>query len=317
MFKIWLEELLLDSVQTLFDGAAELIGPRAPIERLGECDAVLVSGGKWDGPRMDLAPKLRVVSRIGVGYENIDVDAATERNIMVCYTPLAPSVSTAEHAIGLMFAVAKQIVYADRDMRAGNWHREFWTVKGMELRDRTLGLVGVGRIGANVATVARAIGMQVVCYDPYLSEKRATEIGVTPAADLESLLRQSDVVSLHAPSTPETYKLMNAERFAQLKSGSILINTARGALVDEAALIAALESGQLSGAGLDVFEVEPIPTNHPLLKFENVVVTDHIASHTWAGHHRLYETAARQALQALRGEMPDNVLNATGLSLKN
>ncbi len=309
MHKIWLEEPPLDSVVSMFDGVAELIGPHAPLERLAEIDAALVTRDRWDGARMDLAKRLRVLSRVGVGYDNIDVSAATARDILVCYTPLAPTVSTAEHAIALMFAVAKTVVYADRDVRAGKWQRKFWTVKGMELRGRTLGIVGVGRIGAIVATVARAVGMHVVGLDPFLTEQRAAELGIARAVDLEALLRQSDVVTLHAPSMPETRHMIDAGRLAQMKPGAILINTARGALIDEAALTAALASGHLGGAGLDVFEPEPITKHHPLMSFDNVVLTDHIASHTWAGHHRLYETAVRQALQALSGERPESVLN--------
>ena len=309
MLRVWLDEPLLDTVVPMFDGVAELIGPRAPIELLTTCDAAMVPGARWDAARMDLAPRMKVLSRIGVGYENIDVGAATARGIMVCYTPFGPTVSTAEHAIALLFATAKTVALADRDMRAGKWHRTFWAVKGMELRDRTLGLVGAGRIGGIVATVARAVGMTVIVFDPYLSDARAAELGVTRAPDLEALLRQSDVVSLHAPSTPDTYHLINAARLAQMKPGALLINTARGALVDEAALVEALKSGHLGGAGLDVFEQEPISPDHPLFQFENVVLTDHIASHTWAGHHRLYETAARHLLQAMRGETPEGLLN--------
>jgi D-3-phosphoglycerate dehydrogenase / 2-oxoglutarate reductase len=309
MFRIWLDEPLLDSALPLLEGVAELVGPGAPIEALATCDAALVPGKRWDGARMDLAPRLRVLSRIGVGYENIDVAAATQRGIMVCYTPFGPTVSTAEHAVALIFAAAKTITYADRYLRAGVWHRQFWTIKGMELRDRTLGLVGAGRIGGIVATVMRAVGMKVLAFDPYLSDARAAELGITKTPDLETLLRQSDVVSLHAPSTPETRHLINAERLAQMKPGAILVNTARGALVDEVALVAALKSGHLSSVGLDVFEQEPIAPDNPLLQMENVVLTDHIASHTWAGHHRLYEMAVRHALQALRGEKPDGLLN--------
>ncbi len=309
MHKIWLEESPLDSVVPMFDGLAELIGPHAPLDRLAEIDAALVTRDRWDGARMDLAKRLRVLSRVGVGYDNINVSAATARGILVCYTPLAPTVSTAEHAIALIFAVAKTVVYADRDVRAGKWQSQFWSVKGMELSGRTLGIVGVGRIGTIVAAVARAVGMQVLGFDPFLTEQRAAELGIARAADLEALLRQSDVVSLHAPSMPETRHMIDARRLAQMKPGALLINTARGGLIDDVALVGALASGHLGGAGLDVFDPEPITKNHPLMGFDNVVLTDHIASHTWAGHHRLYETAVRQTLQALRGEQPESVLN--------
>ncbi|MCU0709958.1 MAG: hydroxyacid dehydrogenase [Pirellula sp.] len=309
MFRIWIDEPPLDSIRPLLDQVAVLVGPSAPIKELAACEAALDPGAPWNAARMDRAPKLRVISRIGVGYDNIDVQAATERGILVCYTPHGPTLSTAEHAVALIFAAAKTIAYADREVRVGRWHTHFFTLKGMELRDRVLGLVGLGRIGGHVAQIMRAVGMRVIACDPQLASERAIQLGLTKIEHLADLLAQSDVVSLHAPASPETRHLINAESLRIMKRGSILINTARGSLVDEHALAEALQSGQLASAGLDVFEREPIPPDHPLLTLENVVLTDHIASHTWAGHHRLYEMAVHHALQALRGEKPDCTLN--------
>ena len=309
MYRIWLDHVLVETVLPLLSGVAELIGPGADERELAECDGALDPGVRWDATRMDRAPKLRVISRIGVGYDNIDVAAATARQIQVCYTPHGPTISTAEHAVALIFAAAKTLTYADRDVRAGRWRRTFETVKGMELRGRTLGLIGAGRIGGEVAKIMQAVGMHVLVFDPALTDSRAAELGIERSADLQSLLAAADVISLHAPATPETNHLINAHRLAQMKPGSILVNTARGSLGDEKALVDALRSGHLAAAGLDVFEREPIDPDHPLLKLENVVLTDHIASHTWAGHHRLYEMAVRQLLQSLRGECPDHPLN--------
>lgn len=309
MYRIWIDEPPLDSILPMLAGVAELIGPQAPLAELGSCDAALDPGAPWNVARFDLAKNLRVVSRIGVGYDNIDIKAATERGIMVCYTPLGPTQSTAEHAVALIFAAAKTVAYADREVRATRWHSHFFTLKGMELRDRVLGLVGLGRIGGQVAKVMQAVGMQVLAYDPVLTSQQAVQLGLRKADHLEDLLSQSDVVSLHAPATPATRHLINSETLRTMKQGAILINTARGSLVDERALAEALLSGHLSSAGLDVFEKEPIERDNPLLKLENVVFTDHIASHTWAGHHRLYEMAVHHALQALRGEKPDSLLN--------
>jgi D-3-phosphoglycerate dehydrogenase / 2-oxoglutarate reductase len=309
MFKLWLDEPLLDSVRPLLDGVAELVGPNAPIERLAECDASLLPGTRWDGARMDLAPRLKVLSRIGVGYDQIDVPAATARNIVVTYTPEAPTVSTAEHGIALLFAITKRVRYTDASIRAGEWHPTFWTQKGLELRDRVLGLVGAGRIGSIVATTMRALGMQVLVYDPFLKPERAVELGVALAPSLEALLGQADVVSLHVPASPETRNMINARTLAQMKRGAFLVNVSRGGLIDEDALVAALRSGQLAGAGLDVYQQEPIQKDHPLLSMDNVVLSDHIASLTWAGHERLYSTAIQHALQVLRGEMPAHTLN--------
>ncbi len=262
---------------------------------------------------MDRAPRLRILSRIGVGYDNIDIQAATKRNIMVTNTPYGPTRSTAEHTVALIFAVAKTIGYADREVRAGKWHSQFFALKGMELHHRVLGLVGLGRIGSLVAQMMQAFGMRVIAYDP-LKRTDDTSLSVAhPVNDLDDLLAQSDIVSLHAPSTSETRHLINEERLRKMKRGAILINTARGSLIDEIALAHALERGHLAGAGLDVFEREPIDQGNPLLRLDNVVFTDHIASHTWAGHHRLYEMAIRHVLQGLRGERPDGLLNEVSL----
>ena len=309
MYRVWIDENPLDSVRPMLEQVAHLVGPGAALEELATCDGALDPGAAWTAARMDRAPRLKVISRIGVGYDNIDVRAATERGIMVCYTPHGPTLSTAEHAVALIFAAAKTVAFADRDMRAGRWHSLFITLKGMELRDRVLGLVGFGRIGGQVAQIMQAVGMHVAAYDPMLTPERAAQMGIRRMDSLEDLLAESDVVSLHAPSTPETRHLINAARLQVMKQGSILINTARGALVDERALADALRSGHLAAAGLDVFEQEPIETDNPLLKLENVVLTDHIGSHTWTGHHRLYEMAVHHLLQALRGERPDCMLN--------
>lgn len=309
MYRVWIDENPLDSVRPMLEQVAQLVGPGASLDELATCDGALDPGAAWTAARMDRAPRLKVISRIGVGYDNIDVRAATERGIMVCYTPHGPTLSTAEHAVALIFAAAKTVAFADRDMRAGRWHSQFITLKGMELRDRTLGLVGLGRIASHVAQIMQAVGMHVATFDPMLPPERAVQLGIRRVEHLEDLLAESDIVSLHAPSTPETRHLINAQRLAVMKPGSILINTARGALVDEYALAEALRSGHLSAAGLDVFEREPINADNPLLKLENVVLTDHIASHTWTGHHRLYEMAIHHLLQALRGERPDCMLN--------
>ncbi|HAP07938.1 MAG TPA: hypothetical protein DCR20_08915 [Planctomycetaceae bacterium] len=310
MYRIWVDEQPLDSVLPMLSGVAEIVGPGADLRELSLCDGALDPGARWDAARMDRAGRLQVISRIGVGYDNIDVAAATARGIQVCYTPHGPTISTAEHAIALIFAAAKTVCYADRDVRAGRWHRAFRTVKGMELRGRVLGLVGAGRIGSEVARVMQAVGMRVLVYDPGLSEERARQAGLEWVSSLELLLSAADVVSLHAPSTAETRHLINSARLAWMKPGAILVNTARGALVDEHALADALKNGHLAAAGLDVFEREPTESGNPLLDLENVVLTDHIASHTWAGHHRLYEMAVTHLLQVLRGEQPDCPLNS-------
>jgi|LakMenEpi03Aug12_release.lakeMendotaPanAssembly.Ray.scaffolds.fasta_scaffold00321_42 D-3-phosphoglycerate dehydrogenase len=309
MYRIWVDETPLESILPMLNGIAEVIGPKASLDELATCDAALDPGAPWNAERLDRSPRLKVLSRIGVGYDNIDVNAATERGITVCYTPNGPTRSTAEHAVALIFAAAKTVAYADRDMRAGRWHSNFFGLKGMELQDRILGLIGLGRIGLQVARIMQAIGMHIIAFDPVLDLQQASDLGIQKVDSLEEILENADIVSLHAPSTPATRHLINESTLSKMKPGSILINTARGSLVDETALASALKSGHLASAGLDVFEKEPIAADNPLLTLENIVLTDHIASHTWEGHHRLYQMAVNHALQALRGERPDCLLN--------
>lgn len=312
MYKLWFDEALLPSCAHMLEGVAEALGPSAELAGIEQAQAFICPGNtRYDAARIDRAPNLRVIARLGVGYDNIDVPAATARDIPVVYAPDAPTVSTAEHTWALLMAVAKKISNADRVIRDPGW-RAFWAThdtKGMELEGQTLGLVGVGRIGSRVARAALGFGMKVLAYDPFVSPERAAEMSVALAPSLEALLRESDVVSLHVPANTDTFKFMNAERFAQMKPGALFINAARGALVDEAALIDALRSGHLGGAGLDVYHGEPIAPDNPLLHAPNVVATPHIASRTVAGNHRIWETTVRQALQVLRGEMPPHLLN--------
>ncbi len=315
MYRIWFERKLPQEHAHLIAGVAEPIGfavapaddSLAAIER---ADAVIASAKiVYDGALMDRAPSLKVIARTGVGYDNISVPDATARGICVCYTPDAPTISTAEHAVALMLAAVKQLKRYNRAMLEAPTADHITDYYGLELYGRRLGLVGLGRIGSRVAQFARALGMTVAAYDPFISPARAADLGVELAPSLEALLRQSDVVSLHVPAGPETRHLINAERLAQMKPGAYLVNAARGALVDEAALLEALDRGHLSGAGLDVFDVEPPPAEHPLLARDDVIATPHLAGPSPAGRQRMWEGAISQALQVLRNERPGYLLN--------
>jgi phosphoglycerate dehydrogenase-like enzyme len=237
------------------------------------------------------------------------VAEATRRAIAVCNVPDGPTISTSEHAVMLLLATVKRLnkwQNAVQDENRGDYFRAY---DGEELYGLTLGLIGLGRIGARVAGVALALGMTVVAYDPFISADSAARAGVELAPALEELLASADVVSLHLPLTSETHHLINADRLAMMKQGAFLINTARGGLVDEAALLNALESGRLGGAGLDVFEIEPPPPLHPLLHREDVVFTPHVAGGTRASKDRLWGSALAQVLQVLRGERPPHLVN--------
>jgi D-3-phosphoglycerate dehydrogenase len=264
---------------------------------------------RYDAAFMDQCSALKVISRTGIGVDNVVLDAATERGIAICNTPDAPTTSTAELAITLMMAAAKQLKKIELTALQGKMGSPFTTYGGVDLDGLRLGLVGMGRIGGRVARVALALGMTVAAYDPYVSPSRAAELGIEAAPDLETLLRTSDVISLHVPSTPETRKLINAERLSWMKPGAILINTARGSLVDETALLDALNSGHLAGAGLDVFDPEPPDPNSPLLYREDVICTPHVGGITVPGRDRLWRGALENAFQVLRGERPISLVN--------
>jgi phosphoglycerate dehydrogenase-like enzyme len=268
--------------------------------------AVAVVCGKrlWDGALMDLAPHLRVISKIGVGYDNVDVEAATARGIAVCHTADAPTVSTAEHTIALLLGITKLLPAWGSDAQTRTRRLPSGSF-GVELHGRTLGLFGFGRIGRRVATAARALGMRVIAHDPFLVPRSAG--GDAELVELADLWARSDIVSLHAPATPSTYRIAGRAAFAAMPPGGFLVNCARGSLVDHAALLDALDSGQLAAAGLDVTDPEPLPEGHPLLTHPRVLLTPHVASATTSGRRRLYADAVANTLAALAGDVTSTV----------
>ncbi len=317
MFRIWFERSVPYEHAHLWKGVAEVAGsaadtPDDPFAALPGAHAIIASSQYlYDGAVMDRDPELRVISRTGIGVDSIVIPDATARGIVVCNAPDGPTISTAEHAFTLLLAVAKDLKRVEAQLQSREKINFFNTYQGLELYGLQLGLVGLGRIGRRVARMAQALEMRVVAYDPYVPLIHAEELGVALAPTLEAVLRTSDIVSLHVPLTEETRHLINAERLTLMKPGAILINAARGGLVDEAALVEALDSGHLRGAGLDVLSVEPLhlDPNHPLLHRENVIVTPHIAGLTTASKVRLIEMALQNALMVLRGKRPASVVN--------
>jgi phosphoglycerate dehydrogenase-like enzyme len=257
---------------------------------------------------MDRAPGLRVIARNGIGYDNVDVAAATERGIAVCNTPDGPTVSTAEHAVTLMLLVAKNIRAAETALRTGATAGYYIRHEGIELDGKVLGLVGFGRIARHVAGIAEGLGMHITTYDPFLPAS-AIRTGVDRADTLEDLLGVADVVSVHVPLTDASRGLFGAAAFASMKPGAVFINTARGGLVDHDALLVALEAGRLFGAGLDVTDPEPLPVGHPLLGRDDVVVTPHIASGTADGKARIFRVAFEQAMAVVHDRRPEHLVN--------
>jgi len=234
---------------------------------------------------IDSAEKLKLIVRGGVGLDNIDAEAAKSKNITVLNTPEASTITVAEHTMALLLALTKNIAIADKSVKEGKWEKKKF--KGIELYNKTLGLIGVGRIGSTVAKIAKnGFQMKVLGYDPYVKKDILKKNGIEPVNSIDELLEKSDIVSLHLPLTPETKNLINRERINKMKDGAIIVNCARGGIIDETALAEALKSGKLWGAALDVFENEP-PKNSPLLNLENVVLTPHIGAATKEAQKRV------------------------------
>lgn len=290
---LYFDHPLPDAYRDLLEGRAIAVGPDDA--DLGSAHAVLAGAKRsWDAGAFALGPTMKVISRIGIGYDNVDVAAATAAGVIVCNAPDAPSVSTAEHTIMLMLAVVKNLPAQIQRAREGLPGATTGTA--LELDGAVLGLVGYGRIARRVGAAARALGMSVLAYDPYLTEAEGCDL-----VELDRVFAGSDVVSLHAPAVAETRHMINAASLATIKRGAYLVNCARGGLVDQDALLAALQSGQVAGAGLDVTDPEPLPVGHPLLTHPNVIVTPHVASATGAGRRRLYSHAIDNALNVLAG----------------
>ncbi len=286
----------------------------AASDSLDAATGVIVGAVRWGPSRFDQAPNLRVLARTGIGVDAVDLGEATRRGVMVTNTPDGPTVSTAEHAVALLFAVAKTLPEQQQMLRqaAGDYTA---SSRATELDGLTLGLVAYGRIARRVATIAAAVGMDVVAYDPFLSpDAVATDPRAVRLVDFDELLATADVISLHCPLTDESHRLFRAETFARCKPGLIFVNAARGGLVDHDDLLAALDSGQVKAAGLDVTDPEPLPPDHALLHRPDVVVTPHVASSTVVGRRRMLTMALEQAMTALSGSVPEHLVNRDVLS---
>lgn len=268
---------------------------------LADADAIIAGGEGLDGGLISDAKRLKVIARVGVGYDAVDVAAATARGVAVTITPGTNQGSVAEQTFGLLLAVTRQIARLDSVVRAGGWERP---ILG-PLRGRTLGLIGLGRIGRAIVPRARAFEMPVIAHDPVAAVDRSFEERYdVRRVGLEELLEQADIVSLHLPMSPATARLMNASAFARMKRGAILVNTSRGGLVDEAALIEALTDGRLGGAGLDVFDREPPPADHPLFAFPNVVLAPHLGGQDERSLADMAELACRCVVDLAQGRWP-------------
>ena len=277
-------ELLRSRFEVVEDGESELG------EVIGDYDAIVVrSQTTLDAPLIARATRLKVIGRAGVGLDNVDVDAATRRGIVVANAAESTVDSAAEHAIALLLALARNVPQAHAALTAGTWDRARFT--GIELAGKTLGVLGLGRIGRLVARRALGLGMRVVAFDPFVAAERFRELGVEAAAALDDVFAEADVLTLHLPLNSETHGVLGSAAFARMKDGVRIVNAARGELVDEDALVDALRSGHLRHAGLDVFAVEPLPQGHPLTLLPNVTLSAHSAFRTPEASENLLQAA--------------------------
>ncbi|MDQ3616214.1 MAG: phosphoglycerate dehydrogenase [Actinomycetota bacterium] len=276
---------------------------------ISDADAILVrSATKVDAEALAAAPRLKVVARAGVGLDNIDVKAATQNGVMVVNAPTSNIVSAAELAVGLMLAAARHIAPANAALKNGEWKRSKYI--GIELYEKTVGIVGLGRIGVLVAQRLSAFGMKVIAYDPYVQAGRAAQMGVR-LVKLDELLHEADFMSVHLPRTPETLGLIGEEQLAKARPNLVLVNAARGGIVDEHALHVAVKEGRIAAAGLDVFASEPC-TDSPLFDFENVVATPHLGASTDEAQEKAGVAVAKSVRLALGGELVPDAVNVQG-----
>ncbi|MCO1580876.1 phosphoglycerate dehydrogenase [Crossiella sp. SN42] len=281
----------------------------ALLSAVADADALLVrSATKVDAEVFAAAGKLKVVARAGVGLDNVEVPAATARGVMVVNAPTSNIVSAAEHAVALLLAVARNIAPADASLRNGQWKRSAYG--GVELNGKTVGVVGLGKIGQLFAQRIAAFGTNLIAYDPYVAPARAAQLGIE-LVSLEELLERADAISIHLPKTPETLGLIGKEQLARTKKGVLIVNAARGGLIDEAALADAIREGQVGGAGIDVFVTEPC-TESPLFELPKAVVTPHLGASTAEAQDRAGTDVARSVVLALRGDFVPDAVNVQG-----
>jgi D-3-phosphoglycerate dehydrogenase len=280
------------------------------IHQAAEAEVMVVSGAQITREMLTALPKLRGIVRLGIGVDTVDLKAATDLGVVVANVPDFCFHEVAEHTLALIFAVTRKIAFADRIARSGQWGPATnGRLKPMRRLDgQTLGLIGFGRIGQTLARKARGLGLNVIAHDPYIAAT-ASQLDGVALLSLEELLPQTDILSLHVPLTPHTRGLVGSRVFELLKPGAILINTARGPVVNETALDAALSSGRLAGAGLDVLEQEPMQIPHPLTQFDNVVITCHYASLSTESYTNLCQQVSEQVVQIIQGQFPRHFVN--------
>lgn len=284
------------------------------VEAIREADALIVRIAKVDASLLEGAKKLRVIGKHGIGVDNIDIDAATAKRIPVVFTPGTNDEAVAEHTLMMMIMLAKRCDRTRREMMAGRFSQIRALAPGQDIFGRTLGLVGVGRIGSRVGEICRlSFGMKVLAFDPYITPERAKAIGAEKVESLGELLESSEFVSVHTPLTPETKRLIGSAELARMPEGAFIINCARGGIIDEAALLQSLESGHLGGAGLDAYAAEPPDISSPLFARDDVIATPHTAGGTADAMRNIARLVAEEVALVLCDEKPRYVVNAKAL----
>ncbi len=308
---VWFDRSVGELQRQLLQGHARILDVSGddPLEGIERAHGAIVGAAiRYDRSVFQRAPLLKVIARAGIGFDNLDLNDATEFGIAACNTPDGPTTSTAEHAVALIFAITKGLKESAQRLQAAEG--DYWARHGhLELQGARLALLGIGRIGGLVATIMSSVGMEIVAYDPYAENSRFAELGAQRADTPGQAVADAHVVSVHAPLSAATRHLVDAELLNAMRDGVYVVNTSRGGLVDQAALLQALEEGKVRGAGIDVTEPEPLPDDHPLLSRSDVIVTPHIASATVAGRRRIFTHAVEEVMTALNGKRPSNMLN--------
>jgi D-3-phosphoglycerate dehydrogenase len=307
--KVLLSEDINDKGKELLKGKVEILiapdtGKETAIRLVQDVEGVILRATtRFDAEVIEKAKKLKVIARTGVGVDNVDIEAATKKGILVCNFPGMNNLSVAEHTIVMLMALARQVVNMHRAVKEGKWSERF-SPDQIEVAGKTIGIIGMGKIGRLVAQKCRdGLGMEVLAYDPFVAEKQKTGFRFTE--NPEELFRKADFVSLHVPSLPATRGMVSRKLLDQMKRSAFLINTSRGELIDEPALTEMLQNSIIKGAALDVFTEEPLPAQNPLLHLHNVILSPHCAGSTWESNVRIAAAAAQAVLDVLEGRLPE------------
>jgi D-3-phosphoglycerate dehydrogenase len=314
--ELWLEAPLFPQTLAMLPESVNVVladpALASPLDNAIAAQVIIASSRvDYDGAAMDRLTDLAIIARTGIGVDNVNLADATDRGIVVTNTPDGPTESTSEHTVAMLLALAKSLKHGNNNLAAGQFGPRTSPLMGTEVMNKTLGLVGLGRIGRRVAEICRlGLNMTIIGYDPFVTEEQAAQMGVA-LVDLDSVIADADFLSLHVPATPETIGMMDTNRIAQMKDGAYLLNMARGPLIDESALLDALDSGKLAGAGLDVYVSEPPAIDSRLRDHPYIIATPHIASLTMDGRLRMERMAVERVVAFFSGERPADVVNPT------